>query len=54
MNGDNLSDLPEWADERFYNEDMEGQEWKPNTTYYACKALYEKPVSVLRMSVYVA
>ncbi len=42
MNADNFSDLPEWVDERFYNEDMEGEEWKPNATYHACKALYEK------------
>lgn len=42
MNYDNLSDLPEWDDEEFRDEEEEGEEWKPNPTRDACKALYQQ------------
>lgn len=44
MNLDNLNDLPEWDDERMreLNGEEEGDEWKPNPTSDACKALYKK------------
>lgn len=42
MNTDNLSDLPEWDDERFSNIDDDGEAWMPNSTRVACKALYNK------------
>ncbi len=42
MKFDNLSDLPEWEDEEFRDEDEEGEEWKPNPTRDACKALYQQ------------
>ena len=32
MNFDHLSDLPEWDDDEFKDEDDEGEEWKPNPT----------------------
>jgi len=43
MNLDGLNDLPDWDDESMkgLNED-EGDEWKPNPTYDACKAMYIK------------
>ena len=43
MNLDSLNDLPEWDDERMrsFNEE-EGDEWKPNPTLDACKAMYTK------------
>jgi hypothetical protein len=34
--------LPEWDDEEFKDEDDEGEEWKPNPTRDACKALYQQ------------
>jgi hypothetical protein len=40
MRHDHLSDLPEWDDDEFKDEDDEGEEWKPNPTREACKALY--------------
>ena len=40
MDFDHLSKLPEWDDEEFRDEDDEGEEWKPNPTRDACKALY--------------
>ena len=42
MDYDKLSDLPEWDDEEFRDEDEEGEEWKPNPTRDACKALYQQ------------
>jgi hypothetical protein len=44
MNYDELSDLPEWDDEEFRDqeEEEEGEGWKPNPTREACKALYEQ------------
>jgi len=42
MNYDNLSDLPEWEDQEFREEEEEGEAWKPNPTRDACKALYEQ------------
>jgi hypothetical protein len=42
MDYDNLSDLPEWEDEEFKDEDEDGEAWKPNPTRDACKALYEQ------------
>ena len=44
MNADNLSDLPEWDDDRlnFGIEEDEGEGWKPNPTREACKALYRQ------------
>lgn len=40
MKDDYLSDLPEWEDDDFNDEDNEGEEWKPNPTREACKKLY--------------
>ena len=42
MEFDNISGLPEWEDDDFLDEDKEGEEWKPNPTRDACKALYEQ------------
>ena len=42
MNYDHLSDLPDWDDDEFKDEDEEGEEWKPNPTRDACKALYKQ------------
>jgi hypothetical protein len=42
MDYDKLSDLPEWDDGDFRDEDEEGEEWKPNPTRDACKALYQQ------------
>ena len=42
MEFDNISGLPEWEDDDFLNEDEEGEEWKPNPTRDACKAMYEQ------------
>ena len=39
MNYDHLSDLPDWEDDEFKDEE-EGEEWKPNPTRDACKVLY--------------
>jgi len=41
MNTDDLSDLPDWDDELLsFDEDGEGEEWKPNLTRETCKAMY--------------
>lgn len=37
-----LSHLPGWDDDEFKDEDEEGEEWKPNPTREACKALYHQ------------
>lgn len=42
MNINHLSDLPEWDDDDFKDEDDEGEGWKPNPTRDACKALYQQ------------
>lgn len=43
MKIDDLSGLPEWDDDDdFRDETEEGEEWKPNPTRDACKALYEQ------------
>ena len=47
MEYDNLSDLPEWDDDDFRDEDDEGEEWKPKPTRDACKELYQQWQQVL-------
>ena len=42
MNTDHLSDLPEWDDDDFKDEDEEGEGWKPNPTRDACRDLYRQ------------
>lgn len=42
MTHDHLSDLPEWNDDDFKDEDDEGEGWKLNPTREACKALYHQ------------
>ena len=42
MSFDKISGLPEWDDDDFRDEDDEGEEWKPNPTRDACKAMYEQ------------
>ena len=42
MNFDHLSDLPEWDDDEFKDEDDEGEGWKPNPTKDACRNLYQQ------------
>lgn len=42
MDYDQLSDLPEWEDDDFNDEDEEGEEWKNKETREACKALYQQ------------
>lgn len=42
MDFDKLSNLPDWDDDDFRNEDEEGEEWKPNPTRDACKAMYQQ------------
>jgi hypothetical protein len=49
MNYDNLSDLPEWDDDDFRDEEEEGEEWKPNATRDACKAMYQQWQQVMIM-----
>lgn len=49
MRFDNLSDLPEWDDEEFKDEDEEGEEWKPNPTREACKKMYLQWQQVMTM-----
>jgi hypothetical protein len=41
MNYDHLSDLPDWDDDEFKDEE-EGEGWKPDPTRDACKVLYEQ------------
>jgi hypothetical protein len=41
MDTDKFTDLPDWDDERMPEEE-EGEEWKPNATRDACKALFAK------------
>jgi len=44
MNLDGLNDLPDWDDDyiKGLSDDEEGDEWKPNPTRDACKAMYVK------------
>ena len=42
MNYDHLSDLPDWDDDEFKDEDEEGEGWKPNPTNDACKEMYKQ------------
>lgn len=42
MRIDDLNELPDWDDDKFRNEDDEGEEWKPNATRTLCKAMYEQ------------
>ena len=42
MKFDHLSDLPDWDDDEFKDEDEEGEAWKPNPTRDACKELYKQ------------
>lgn len=42
MDINKFTDLPDWDDDDFQNEEDEGEEWKPNPTREACKALYAK------------
>lgn len=42
MRIDDLNELPEWDDNEFGDEDNEGDEWKPNPTREACKAMYRQ------------
>ena len=48
MRLDNLSDLPEWDDNGF-NDENEGEGWKPNPTKDACKAMYLQWQQVMMM-----
>jgi len=49
MRNDKLNDLPDWEDDEFDNEDSEGENWKPNPTREACKALYSQWQQVMVM-----
>lgn len=40
MNSDNLNELPAWDDEKFDSNQEAGENWKPNPTRDACKAMY--------------
>ncbi len=44
----NLNDLPEWND-NLKDPDEEGEEWKPNPTKDACKALYKQWSVIITM-----
>ncbi len=43
-----FNDIPEW-DDNLKNIDEEGEEWKPNPTRDACKALYQQWSVILTM-----
>ena len=50
MRNDDFHELPPWEDDEFDDEE-EGESWKPNPTREACKAMYEQwneVVTVLR------
>ncbi|ANI90084.1 hypothetical protein A9P82_12805 [Arachidicoccus ginsenosidimutans] len=50
MNLDSLNDLPDWDDDHFKKfDDAEGEEWKPNPTRDAAKALYQQWRQVMTM-----
>lgn len=42
MEFDKLSQMPEWNDDDFRDQEEEGEEWKPNPTRDACKILYQQ------------
>jgi hypothetical protein len=42
MRIDDLNELPEWDDDKFRDEDEEGEESKPNPTRDLCKAMYQQ------------
>ena len=42
MRIDDLNELPEWDDDKFRDEDDEGEEWRPNPTRDLCKAMYQQ------------
>jgi hypothetical protein len=42
MKNDDLHDLPEWEEDRFDNEEEEGDEWKHKAKKERAKALYDK------------
>ena len=42
MEIDDLNELPEWDDDKFLDDEEEGEEWKPNPTRDVCKAMYEQ------------
>lgn len=45
---DNFSDLPDW-DDNLKDADEEGEEWKPNPTRDACKAMYKQWSVIMTM-----
>ena len=47
MKDDNFSDLPDWNS--LNDPQEEGEEWKPNPTKDACKALYQQWSSTMTM-----
>ena len=47
MNLDNLNELPEWDDDDFKDEDIEGEDWRTNPTSELCRAMYEQWNTVL-------
>ena len=50
MNPNSLNDLPDWDDDHFRRfDDNEGEEWKPNPTREACKALYQQWQQIMTM-----
>ncbi|HWB26643.1 MAG TPA: hypothetical protein VG738_14260 [Chitinophagaceae bacterium] len=51
MNFDGLNDLPDWDDDyiKGLSNDEEGEDWKPNPTREACKAMYTKWNEVIMM-----
>lgn len=48
MKIDNLSDLPDWDDDEF-NENDEREGWKPKATKEACKTLYRQWQQIVTM-----
>ena len=48
MKDDNFSDLPGW-DDNLKDHDDEGEEWKPNPTRDACKAMYKRWSTIMTM-----
>ena len=40
MKIDDLNELPDWDDNEFDGDDEDGEDWKPNPTKEACKAMY--------------
>ena len=48
MKDNNFNEVPEWDDD-LKDHDEEGEEWKPNPTKEACKALYKQWAIVMIM-----